>query len=141
MVYCKRCAAEVAVDDEFCIHCGAALDERPAGDLPDDRWWLGLLVHPATFFLAFGLGFVGGFYRGVGNPAAAALFFPVASAVEILGIVAGLVAAPAAVYHDRQYLEATARWKPSPLAYLAAVPYLGILVAAVYLFYRYRETR
>lgn len=142
-IYCKRCAAEVGESDAFCATCGTELDglahpEAPA-DAPSRWWWLGILVHPVTAFLAFLVGFAAGFTEGVGDPAVGSAIATLSGGVEFLGILSGFFLAPLAVYFDGRHLAARrSGWTPTRWYYLALVPYLGILFSLVYVVRRRR---
>lgn len=55
---------------------------------------------------------------------------------ELGGIMLGIFVAPPSLHFDRKYVQSESEWEPSRVYYLVAIPYLTIIVTAIYLYKR-----
>ncbi|WP_435318001.1 hypothetical protein [Haloarchaeobius sp. TZWSO28] len=100
---------------------------------PNENWWLGVLL-PA------GLTLLGAFVGVSQQPDLLAQgFLPwTGDAYGVFEVAAALTPtlAPLALYLDRKFVHQTTGWLPSKAFFLVVVPYLNILVTALYLWKR-----
>lgn len=94
-----------------------------------DRWWLPIAALAATFPVLAVLSLV--------LPPDPVAMLP-GFAVAALGFVLSLCS-PVFVYFDSRFLAAASAWTPSGWYYLMAVPLVGPLVAAAYVYRRHHE--
>ncbi|WP_267644185.1 zinc ribbon domain-containing protein [Haloarchaeobius amylolyticus] len=110
--------------------------ERPfEPEPPSENWWLGVLL-PASLTLL-------GLFVGLSQQPdlLAQGYLPwTGDAFGVFEVAAALTPtlAPFALYFDRKFLRQTTGWLPSKAFFLVAVPYLNLLVTAIYLWKRDR---
>lgn len=110
-------------------------DESPTTDTQKNKnWWLGLLIAPLASLSGFIFGFWYGFVASTSQPPV--LIGILANLTELGGIALAIFVSPIAFYLDQKYVTSVSQWSPSKAYYLVVIPYLSIIVSAVYLYKR-----
>jgi len=114
-------------------------DESPTTDTQKDKtlnenWWLGLLIAPLASLSGFIFGFWYGVVAATSQPPV--LIGMLASLTELGGIALAIFVSPILLYLDQKYIKSVSQWSPSKLYYLVVIPYVSIIVSAVYLYNR-----
>jgi len=141
-MYCESCGEEVANDSEYCSNCGNAIQDGVDNDNNEskeetynDNWWIGLVIAPLAVFGGFIFGSAYGFIQGFTGSSPIVLG-SIATITEAGGIAIAIFVAPIALHFDRKYVMSATDWKPSRIYYLVAIPYVTLIVSAVYLYKR-----
>ena len=103
-----------------------------AEDAPvSDRWWWLVAAQPVWFVLFFAV--------AIGTSVTNAYFLADAVYWMVLFGLALLPLAPIGVHFDRKYVAAAADWRPSIAYYLTFASFVGVLLAAMYLYERHER--